>query len=265
MLKRARMRQSSRITYGIHYATGRVIRLGTGNGVIQSISPVDESVYRNPESRAELPVIAPGLVDLQVNGFMGVDFNAPDLTPEMIRKASVELRSMGIASYFPTLITGPVDRISASLLSLAGAMNEKAPGSGMPGGIHLEGPFISPEEGPRGAHPKNYCLLPDTNLVKKWQDIAEGRLCGCGDTPAAWNHRVRTAKDSAAGPGGRFVEIAPGPGCLLAHETARSMCVLRGDRTVFNPSISSLHVCAGVSQSARRQDTDGHDDHRAGA
>jgi N-acetylglucosamine-6-phosphate deacetylase len=102
-----------------------------------------------------------------VNGYKGVDFNAPDLTPENIRKVSSELLSIGVSTYFPTLITGPADRVSASLKTLA---------SSEIGGIHLEGPFISAEDGPRGAHPKKQCRLPDGDLVKKWQEEALGRI-----------------------------------------------------------------------------------------
>ena len=94
-----------------------------------------------------------------------MDFNDPDLTPDMVRKVSRELLSTGVVSYFPTLITGPVERISASLKILAGVMEGKDTDSQLPGGIHLEGPFISPEDGPRGAHPKKHCLLPDADLA----------------------------------------------------------------------------------------------------
>jgi N-acetylglucosamine-6-phosphate deacetylase len=161
------MEEPIRYIEGIHYATSRVIRVGISKGHISSISDVENIVQNEPDSKAVLPVLAPGLVDLQVNGYKGVDFNAPDLTPEKIQKVSMELLSLGVITYFPTLITGPADRVSTSLKTLA---------SSEIGGIHLEGPFISAEDGPRGAHPEKQCLLPDGDLVKKWQEEARGGI-----------------------------------------------------------------------------------------
>jgi N-acetylglucosamine-6-phosphate deacetylase len=80
---------------------------------------VDEIVRGNPEIKVVLPILAPGLVDLQVNGYHGVDFNDPVLTPALVRKVSRELLSLGVCKYFPTLITGPKERISASLKCLS--------------------------------------------------------------------------------------------------------------------------------------------------
>ena len=170
------MEQVIRFIEGIHYATGRVIHMGIREGRIHSIIDVDEFVHSDPEVRAVLPVLAPGLVDLQVNGYMGVDFNDPVLTADMVRKVSLELLTTGVVSYFPTLISGPAERISASLKILAGVMAGEDAASQLLGGIHLEGPFISPEDGPRGAHPKEYCRLPDSGLLKKWQEEAGGKI-----------------------------------------------------------------------------------------
>ncbi len=161
------MKEPIKFIEGIHYATSHVIRVGIHEGYIHSISDVDEAIQNEPDIKAVLPVLAPGLVDLQVNGYKGVDFNAPDLTPEKIQKVSSELLSLGVITYFPTLITGPSDRVSTSLKTLA---------SSEIGGIHLEGPFISAEDGPRGAHPKKHCRLPDGDLVKKWQEEARGGI-----------------------------------------------------------------------------------------
>lgn len=170
------MEQAIRFLEGLHYQNGHVIHVGIRKGQIHSIHDVDEYVKSEPEIKAVLPVLAPGLVDLQVNGYRGVDFNDPNLTAEMIRIVSRELLLTGVVSYFPTMITGPVERISASLKILAGVMDEEDVASQLVAGIHLEGPFISPEDGPRGAHPKEHCLLPDGDLVKKWQEEALGNI-----------------------------------------------------------------------------------------
>jgi len=168
------MEQALRFVEAIHYQTAHVIHVGIRKGFIHSIIDVDEIVRGNPEIKVVLPILAPGLVDLQVNGFQGIDFNAPDLTGALVRKVSREMLSIGVSKYYPTLITGPIERISASLKILAGVGED--PDAASLGGIHLEGPFISPEEGPRGAHPEDHCLKPDPDLVKKWQEEAEGKI-----------------------------------------------------------------------------------------
>ena len=74
------MEQAIRFLEGLHYRTGHVIHMGIREGRIHSIFDVDEIVKSEPEIKAVLPILAPGLVDLQVNGYRGVDFNDPDLT-----------------------------------------------------------------------------------------------------------------------------------------------------------------------------------------
>lgn len=161
------------IIEGIHYASGDSIRIRVEGGLISSITKIHTA--RGEKGRVGLPVIAPGLLDLQVNGYRGIDFNAEKLTGEMVRKASRELEAIGVLNFYPTLITGPLERVSASLEILAGVMDLKEDGP-LPSGIHLEGPFISPEDGPRGAHPKKYCLQPDAELLKGWQEKAGGHI-----------------------------------------------------------------------------------------
>ncbi len=168
------MEQAHKIIEGIHYATGRVVRLGIEYGIIHSMAEVDGRFDSGEGAR--LPLVAPGLVDLQVNGYMGVDFNTSDLSVSAFREVLPVLAARGITSFYPTLVTGSPDRISAALASISGVMNQQDDLSKLVGGIHLEGPFISPEDGPRGAHSINYCRRPDTELVKRWQDETGGKI-----------------------------------------------------------------------------------------
>ncbi len=164
------------ILEGVHYATRKVIRIGIRNGFIYSLADIDEIYWPGEHSRDKLSVIAPGLVDLQLNGYKGVDFNDKGLAAEQIETASQNLLQLGVTKYFPTLITGSPERTSSVLKAIVEVIDQKIVASQMIGGIHLEGPFISKEDGPRGAHPEEYCLEPSIAKVKRWQEEAEDRI-----------------------------------------------------------------------------------------
>ena len=105
----------------------------------------------NPSLQPESAWIAPGFIDLQINGFAGADYNDP-ATPKTSIDASLQaLFATGVTRLFPTVITGSSERISGALRNLAEARQELPHGHAMEA-FHLEGPYISPEDGPRGAH-----------------------------------------------------------------------------------------------------------------
>ena len=116
--------------------------------------------------RVELP----GFFDLQVNGFAGVDFNAPDLTRDAVRQALGALRATGVTRCLPTLITSPLDAFTASVRVLSGL------GDAAIAGIHMEGPYISPEDGARGAHPRAHVAAASVDDFLRRQDAAGGRI-----------------------------------------------------------------------------------------
>ena len=119
--------------------------------------------------------IAPSFIDLQVNGFAGADFNSPATSPESIAAACAAIFSTGVARFFPTVITGPPERMCAALRNLAGA-REVLPDGGAMEAFHVEGPYISPEEGPRGAHPKAWVRPPDFDEFRRLQEAADGNI-----------------------------------------------------------------------------------------
>src|SRR3954467_8977474 len=112
----------------------------------------------------------PGFVDLQVNGFAGVDFNDPGTTPAQVRQAVAALRSHGVTQFLPTIISGSFERYEQCARTLLGA-NEPAIL-----GLHMEGPYISPEEGARGAHRREDTTAASVDDFKRRQDVAGGRV-----------------------------------------------------------------------------------------
>ncbi|MEX1062100.1 MAG: amidohydrolase family protein [Balneolaceae bacterium] len=117
----------------------------------------------------------PGFVDLQVNGYMGVDFSAPDLTAERFVFACRELIRHGTAVFLPTVITSSPGVYKKNLEIIAGSMDHKDL-KGHLAGIHLEGPFLSGEEGAIGAHNPEWVMKPDTEFLDKLTNWADGRV-----------------------------------------------------------------------------------------
>lgn len=112
----------------------------------------------------------PGLFDLQVNGFAGVDFNNPTLTPDGVVHALDRMRATGVTRCLPTLITGSLDRFAASVRVLLGVADPAI------AGIHMEGPYISPLDGARGAHPLEHAVHATIDGFARRQDACDGRI-----------------------------------------------------------------------------------------
>ena len=125
---------------------------------------------------ADLPWIGPGLTDLQVNGYAGLDFNAPYLTTDRVARLTRALWQEGVTSYLPTVITNSDEAIVASLRAIATARAADPLLAATIAGIHLEGPFISPEDGPRGAHDRAWVCPPDWARFARWQGAAGGGI-----------------------------------------------------------------------------------------
>ena len=117
----------------------------------------------------------PGFVDLQVNGYAGVDFTAPNATAEDMLRCAARLRELGTAGFLATIVTAPPDVIENSMKAAAEAIRQQGP-NGTLLGVHLEGPFISPEEGYRGAHREAWIREANISWFRKLQDMAEGHI-----------------------------------------------------------------------------------------
>src|ERR1035437_691859 len=119
--------------------------------------------------------LAPGFIDLQVNGFAGVDYNHPRVPHEEIARSLRAQFATGVTRLYPTVITGAPEDMLACLRNLAAA-SESVPEGAAVAGFHVEGPHISPEDGPRGAHPRQWVRPPDLDEFYRWQDAARARI-----------------------------------------------------------------------------------------
>lgn len=116
-----------------------------------------------------------GFVDLQVNGWMGIDFTRKGLSLDDVRRVTRDMVARGTVAYCPTVITGSQEDYRGNLRVLAEAMKDPELGPRLPG-IHLEGPFISPEAGAVGAHPRRFVVGPDTAAFDRFQEWAGGGI-----------------------------------------------------------------------------------------
>jgi N-acetylglucosamine-6-phosphate deacetylase len=120
--------------------------------------------------------LSPGWVDLQVNGFAGLDLNSPDLQPEHVGQMVRRFWAEGVAAVYPTIITAAPGRIDYCLRQVAAACEQDAAARAAIPGIHLEGPYLSPADGTRGVHPAEHIHPPDWDEFARWQEAAGGRI-----------------------------------------------------------------------------------------
>ena len=138
------------------------------NGRVQAIHEID-AVNNNVR-------IAPALIDIQVNGFAGFDLNVATVTSEDVSAMVRALWQVGTGFLCPTVVTGSFEGISNALRAIVEACKTDSLVAHSILGIHLEGPYISAEDGPRGAHPLEHVREPDWDEFQRWQDIAEGQI-----------------------------------------------------------------------------------------
>jgi len=152
---------------GIHLASGELVEV-LFEAAIQNVDPLlapsDSGIF-----------LSPGWIDLQVNGFAGVDYNSPSSSREQIGHSIREMFRTGVTRFFPTVITGSPEDMLGALANLAKVKEEISEGPAMEA-FHLEGPYISPEDGPRGAHPARWARPPDLNEFRRFQDAARGNI-----------------------------------------------------------------------------------------
>ena len=103
-------------------------------------------------------------VDLQINGYGGIDFNASGLTVEKVKAVTRRLAADGTAVYLPTFVTGDPGMVLANIRIVAEARRTDAECRDRIAGVHLEGPFLSPKKS--GAQSPENILIPNEESVE---------------------------------------------------------------------------------------------------
>ena len=154
------------------FPDGSAVRVAIEEGRIASVTPA--TLLKEPAGVERW--LLPGFFDLQVNGFDGRSFASPEVTNEDVEHIARALLRTGTTRFLPTVITADLETVCRQLSVLAKAMERIPLLRAMCPGIHLEGPFISPEDGPRGAHRREYLRDPSIADYEKLQAAAAGRL-----------------------------------------------------------------------------------------
>jgi len=131
---------------GYSYSDDAAIEITTQGKLIESIIAI-----QNPSENNF--IIGPGFVDLQVNGYGGIDYNEIQVDPLRLASIAKALYQVGVTFHLPTLITNDIHQISKLIRQVGAVCKQDELARWSIGGLHLEGPFISPLDGPRGAHP----------------------------------------------------------------------------------------------------------------
>lgn len=138
----------------IDHWTGEAVRLTWADGKITSLEP------RGGVASTGLPVLLPPLVDIQINGFAGVDFQNDTCTRADLEKAANGLAAAACSRFLLTLITDQWDRMLARLKNYRALRASSPLLTRRIAGWHLEGPFMSATPGFHGAHPPEFMVAP---------------------------------------------------------------------------------------------------------
>jgi N-acetylglucosamine-6-phosphate deacetylase len=154
-----------------HYATGGPVEVLCDRGLIASLGPPTQT-----PADFKAGWVAPALFDLQINGCSGLSFNSEKLTTDGVRQVVGVCRQHGIGSFCPTLITSAFAALAHGLRTICRARESDPELAWAIPALHLEGPYLSPEDGPRGAHPREHIRPPDWNEFCRLQEAAEGLI-----------------------------------------------------------------------------------------
>ena len=153
------------------YENGEPLRISIAGNRIRSVEPAWPVA-----DVADWPFVAPALFDLQINGHGGVWFSDDALTRGAVLQVLEAHYRYGVTRLCPTLITNSFEGLAAGFAAIRAACEFKVTADRMVCGCHLEGPYISSEDGPRGAHPREHVRPADWAEFQKLQEISGQRI-----------------------------------------------------------------------------------------
>jgi N-acetylglucosamine-6-phosphate deacetylase len=218
---------------GLHYKTEKPVSIFSIGGVIAEIREIS-SLPRGSENI----YIAPGLIDNQINGFANVDFSGDDLTAEGVLSATEAILREGVTTFMPTLITNSHANLVRNFRILDEACKKyKIVASCIPG-FHLEGPYISPEDGFRGCHPAGHVRKPIWDEFSEYRAASGGKIIQVTVAP-----EIEGAQD--------FIKRCASEGIVVAlgHTNANSEQI---NKAVENGARLSTHLGNGCANLIHR-------------
>jgi len=219
---------------GILYSNGKPVSISIKDGKIAGIKRI-----KMPAGEIQDLYIAPGLIDNQVNGFAGISFTfgGGELTIDGVKKATRALWETGVTTYLATLTTNSNELLTKNFSVLAQAIDDPEL-MGSIAGFHLEGPFISPVDGFRGAHPLSFVRKPD------WEEFT-------GLQKVSGNHIIQVSLAPEAEGALDFIKKCRESGVLvgLAHHNAPAAVV---KEAVDLGAVIATHLGNGCANTINR-------------
>ena len=152
------------------YSSGALIQIDVSGERVQGVRVLSD------RADAAYPWVCPGFIDVQVNGFGGFDLNAADADRHTVAGMIHALVEHGVTLCMPTVITASFEQMAGSLEAIRQACEADPVVNGSIAGIHLEGPYLSPEQGFRGAHPADQMRESNWEELLAWQRISGGKI-----------------------------------------------------------------------------------------
>jgi N-acetylglucosamine-6-phosphate deacetylase len=248
LLIRGGSRPGSPVPESLLIRAGRIAATGTD---------ADASALSARVLDADGLVLAPGFIDLQVNGAGGIDLTA---TPEGLWDVAAALPRYGVASFLPTFVTSPPGTVEAALrVWRAGPPRGSVGRAATPLGLHLEGPFLSPER--RGVHPVDFLRLPDVATSRQLtqtggvlmvtlapelpgasavirQLVSVGVVVACGHSAATFDETVAGIDEGITYATHLFNAMAP----VGHHQPGPVPALLRDPRVSVGVIADGIHV-----------------------
>lgn len=157
--------------HGRRYDTGEPVTITIEQGKITALAPAKPQGHID-----EWPYLAPGLFDLQINGHGGIWYSQAGLTAEAVVETLKPHFQHGVTRLLPTLVTNSFESLSAGFTAVRQACEQHSWVARMVPGCHLEGPFISREDGPRGAHGLEHVRDADWDEFCRLQEASGHRI-----------------------------------------------------------------------------------------